>query len=60
MEGITEVRPNERIHPAFAEAYHEALQAGVRPVFLECRTAPDGLWLKYPDADLIRTSFSRE
>lgn len=56
MEGITEVRPNEKIHPAFATAYNEAVSAGVKVVFLECRTAPDGLWLKYPDADFIRES----
>ena len=59
MEGITEVRPNEKIHPAFAKAYFEALSSGVKAVFLECRTAPNGLWLKYPDADFIRNAFGR-
>lgn len=54
MEGVSEVRPNAGIHPAFADAYYDAVSAGVKIVFLECCVTPDALWLKNPKADLLR------
>lgn len=54
MEGVSEVRPNSGIHPAFADAYYDAVSAGVKIVFLECCVTPDALWLKNPKADLLR------
>ena len=43
MNGITEVRPNDRIHPAFAAAWEEAQNAGVEILMLPCRVTPDSL-----------------
>ena len=43
MDGITEVRPNARTHPAFADAFREAAAAGVRILFLPCHVEPDSL-----------------
>lgn len=61
MEGITEVRPNAGIHQAFADAYYDAVSAGVKIIFLECRVTPDALYLKNPEADLLRdTVYERE
>ena len=41
MDGVTEVRPNEATHPAFAEAMKEAEAAGVAIRFFTCRVEPD-------------------
>ena len=61
MEGITAVRPNAGIHQAFADAYYDAVSAGVKIIFLECRVTPDALYLKNPEADLLRdTVYERE
>lgn len=43
MNGITEVRPNMRTHPAFGDALAEAKKAGVRVLFLPCRVTEDTL-----------------
>ena len=43
MNGITEVRPNVRTHPAFGEAWQAAEKAGVQILFLPCLVEPDGL-----------------
>ncbi len=37
MPGITMVLPNEATDKAFAQAYHEAISAGVKPLFLPCQ-----------------------
>lgn len=42
-EGIREVRPNTETDPDFAGAFHEAVQAGVKVLFLECRVTKDTL-----------------
>ena len=43
MEGVSEVRPNTDTDPAFASALENAVRAGVKPVFITCRVAPDSL-----------------
>lgn len=43
MDGVTEVRPNARTHPAFAAALAEAEAAGVRVLYLPCHVEPDSL-----------------
>ena len=43
MNGITEVRPNTQTHPGFAEAWDEALSAGVEIVFFLCHVTEDEL-----------------
>ena len=42
MEGVTEVRPCEAIHPEFARAFKEAIEAGVKVINLPCRVYEDG------------------
>lgn len=41
MPGITEVRPNMKTHPAFGDALHEAMDAGVKVLFLTCEMTDD-------------------
>lgn len=43
MEGIREVRPNYSTDPAFGQAFDEAVSAGVKVLFMQCRAEPDGL-----------------
>ncbi|MCR4577437.1 MAG: DNA/RNA nuclease SfsA [Clostridiales bacterium] len=43
MEGVSDVRPNADTDPAFASALENAVRAGVKPVFITCRVAPDSL-----------------
>ena len=43
MDGISEVRPNIDIHPAFGEAFEVAKAAGVEILFLKCHVEPDSL-----------------
>lgn len=43
VNGITQVRPNYDTDPAFAEAYENAIRAGVGVRFLECRVTADSL-----------------
>ncbi len=43
MEGVSEVRPNNRTHPEFGKALAEAKSAGVEVLFLKCHVAPDEL-----------------
>ncbi len=43
MDGVTEVRPNIRMHPEFGEAMDEAKQAGVKIWYLTCHVTPDTL-----------------
>lgn len=42
-EGISEVRPNETTDPDFAKAYYEAVNAGVKVLFLRCKVSEDEL-----------------
>ena len=55
MPGGTEVRPHREMHPEFGEAIDDALNAGVKILFLRCKVEPDKLWIE-PDsyADLRR------
>jgi len=46
MDGITEVRPNIRMHPEFGAAMEEAIHAGVKVLFLCCHVEPDTLTVK--------------
>ncbi|MBE5938205.1 MAG: DNA/RNA nuclease SfsA [Lachnospiraceae bacterium] len=41
MEGITEVRPNDKTHPEFGIALNEAKEAGVEVLFLCCNVSED-------------------
>lgn len=41
MEGVREVRPNEKTHPEFKEALEEAEKAGVEKLFLCCSVRED-------------------
>lgn len=43
MEGVTEVRANEEIHPEFKDALEEARAAGVKVLFLMCKVEKDSL-----------------
>ena len=43
MENISCVRPNERTHPAFAQALREAAQQGVSICAVACRVTPSSL-----------------
>lgn len=43
VNGITQVRPNSDTDPAFAEAYENAIRAGVEVQFLQCRVTADSL-----------------
>lgn len=43
MQGITCFAPNERTHPAFAEALRHAMAQGVRVLALDCHVTPDSL-----------------
>lgn len=43
MDGVTEVRPNLRTHPAFGAALEEAERAGVGVFFFCCHVEPDTL-----------------
>lgn len=47
MNGITEVRPNMKTHPAFGEALEEAKKAGVEVLFLPCHVTENTLEFKY-------------
>ncbi len=41
MNGMTEVRPNTDTHPEFGKAWQDALDAGVKILFLGCRVSCD-------------------
>ena len=43
MDGVKEVLPNADTDPAFAEAYHDAVQAGVQVLQLPCHIEPDSM-----------------
>ena len=43
MPQVGEVRPNTETHPAFGDAWREALEAGVRIWFLGCKVEADSL-----------------
>ena len=43
MEGMREVRPNERTHPEFGQALRDAADAGVELRAVCCRVTPDAL-----------------
>ena len=43
MDGVTQVKPNTEVHPEFAEAFYEAVNAGVKVLFLPCHVEPDSL-----------------
>lgn len=45
MEGVTEVRANTEMHPAFGVALEEAKKAGVEVLFLPCKVLPDEVWI---------------
>lgn len=46
MDGITEVRPNNKTHPEFGAQLNEAVAAGVEVMFLTCHVEPDSLTVK--------------
>lgn len=43
VNGVTEVRPNEKTHPEFKEALDEAKKAGVKVLALNCQVTEDSL-----------------
>lgn len=46
MEGVKEVRPNVEMQPEFGMAWEEAVEAGVRVIFLQCAVGYDTLKIK--------------
>ena len=46
MEGVEEVRPNEKTDPAFAQAFEEAREAGVEIWLMTCRVRPEELKIR--------------
>lgn len=46
MDGVEEVLPNEGTDPAFAEAFHDAVRAGVHILQLPCHVEPDSLTIR--------------
>jgi sugar fermentation stimulation protein A len=47
MPKIREVRPNLVTHPAFGDAWQEALEAGVKIWFMGCDVKADALSIDY-------------
>lgn len=43
MKGCRVFRPNERMHPAFAQALRDASEAGVRVLAMDCIVTPESL-----------------
>ena len=43
VEGVCEVRPNIETHPEFGIALHDAIQADVEVLYLQCKVAADEL-----------------
>lgn len=43
MNGVKEVRPNVQIHPEYAEAFTDAVRAGVKILYLQCISEADSL-----------------
>ena len=43
MNGVHEVRPNTDIHPEYGEALREAVGAGVKVLYLSCKSEADSL-----------------
>ena len=48
MSGMKDFAPNDATHPAFGDALRRAAASGVRVLAVECRVAPDGLWMTRP------------
>lgn len=46
MEGVKEVRPNVEMQPEFGMAWEEAVEAGVRVIFLQCAVGYDTLKIR--------------
>ena len=46
MDGVKEVLPNADTDPAFAKAYHDAVQAGVQVLQLPCHIEPDSMTIQ--------------
>ncbi|MBR1797403.1 MAG: DNA/RNA nuclease SfsA [Clostridiales bacterium] len=46
IDGVLEVRPNIKTHPEFGVAFDEAVNEGVRIIFLPCHVEPDSLVVK--------------
>lgn len=45
MKGITVMRPNDQMHPAFGEALREAKGCGVQILAYDCKVTPDSMVL---------------
>ena len=50
MDGVKEVRPNTKTHPAFGAALDEAKKAGVQVLYLPCHVEPDSLEVRHADS----------
>ena len=48
MSGMKDFAPNDATHPAFGDALRRAAASGVQVLAVECRVAPDGLWMTRP------------
>lgn len=60
MEGMSLFCPNERTHPAFADALRKASAKGVSILALECSVTPDSLFISHPvpiDLSAAHTTF---
>lgn len=48
MDGILYFTPNETMHPAFAQALHQAKQVGVNILAYDCEVTPDSMMIRNP------------
>lgn len=46
VNGVTEVRPNGKIHPEFSKAFYEAMEAGVEVLYLQCKVTENEIFVK--------------
>ena len=48
MQNVTCFMPNEKTHPAFAQALRAAKEAGVQIFAYDCNVTPYGIWINQP------------
>lgn len=46
VNGVSEVRPNAKIHPEFSKAFYEAMEAGVEVLYLQCKVTENEIYVK--------------
>lgn len=45
VNGVSQVRPNVKIHPEFGVALNEAIEAGVEVLYLKCNVTEDEIYI---------------